>query len=78
MAMKKKNSNKIDGRDLNFNIMDVSSLLNKPSGFVKKDLKSLQFTQNAGKSELINTFISVHLAHCIASRLIIQYCATTV
>ena len=49
MAMKKKNSSKIDGRDLTFNIMDVSSLLNKPSGFIKKDLKSLQFTQTAGK-----------------------------
>ena len=50
MAMKKKNSSKIDGRDLTFNIMDVSSLLNKPSGFIKKDLKSLQFTQTAGKN----------------------------
>ena len=50
MAMKKKNSSKIDGRDLAFNIMDVSSLLNKPSGYIKKDLKSLQFLQTAGKN----------------------------
>ena len=49
MAMKKKNSSKIDGRDLAFNIMDISSLLNKPSGYIKKDLKSLQFLQTAGE-----------------------------
>lgn len=54
MAMKKRNSAKVEVKGLNFNIMDVSSLLNKPSGYIKKDLKQLQFNQSAGNKHIVD------------------------
>ena len=48
MALKKKKSDKIDSRDLTFSIMEVANLLHKPSGYIKRELKQLQWTQTAG------------------------------
>ena len=49
MALHKKKSGKSIGKEFTIDIMEVSNLLNKPSGFIKKELRQLQWTQTAGQ-----------------------------
>ncbi|XP_067932651.1 ATP-dependent DNA helicase Q4-like [Watersipora subatra] len=45
LALSKKRSDERIGRELTFDILEVSNLLNKPSGFIKKELRQLQWIQ---------------------------------
>jgi len=47
MALAKKKGKKVD-LSLTFSIMDVAEILNKPSGFLKRELKQLQWIQTPG------------------------------
>lgn len=46
---KKKSSSPASSKEVSFSVVEVSNLLNKPSGFIKRELKSLAWTRTEGK-----------------------------
>lgn len=48
MALKKKQSTAMDDRNFCFDIIEIANLLNKSSGYIKRELKQLQWTQTEG------------------------------
>jgi len=60
MAMQKKNCGKLDCKDFTFSLTEIADLLNKPSAFIKKELKQLQWIVNEGKKyDQVNLRVSL-------------------